>query len=421
MHEVVFSLISKSQLKLINSEKRFPAFVGGFGSGKTHGLMTRAIKKKLEYPYQDIAYYLPTYDHVSTIGFPFLEEKLANMQIPYISRTGNKPRIMIENCGQVLFRNMDNPNRIIGYEVGDSFVDEIDTMKHKDAENAWRKLVARNRQVKHDGKPNSVAVATTPEGFKFVYEYWKNKPPSDEYELIKASTYSNRRNLTADYIQDLLDMYPAQLVAAYINGEFVNLASGAVYPDFDRVLNGCDTEIIPGEMLHIGMDFNVRKGAAVINVLRDNCPHAVGELVNTRDTPETISLLKQLYPANPKMIYPDATGNANDSGNASQSDITLLEEAGFIVQRFNANPLIKDRVTAFNAMILNAKGIRRFKVNINKCPTLVAGLEQQIYNDNGFPDKSAGIDHHLDAQGYFINFRWPIIKRSASHVVLLEG
>jgi hypothetical protein len=413
--------LSKPQLQLVTATERFPAFVGGFGSGKTEALLNRAIVKKMQYPYQDIAYYLPTYDHVSTIGFPRFEEKLDNMMIPYKSRTGSKPRIMIEDCGLILFRNMDNPNRIVGYEVGDSFVDEIDTLKTKDALLAWRKLVARNRQVKRDGKSNSVAVGTTPEGFKFVYDFWKKAPPSDQYRLIKASTYSNQRNLEANYIPDLIAMYPAQLVAAYINGDFVNLASGAVYPDFSRELNGCKTEIIPGEMLHIGMDFNVRKGAAVINVLRDNCPHAVGELVNTRDTPETIALLKQQYPGNPKMIYPDATGKANDSGNASQSDLTQLTDAGFSVQCFNANPLIKDRVASFNAMICNAKGERRFKVNCDKCPTLVAGLEQQIYDDNGFPDKTAGIDHHLDAEGYLISFRWPIIRRQASHTVVLEG
>lgn len=410
--------LSRPQLKLVTSTSRFPAFVGGFGSGKTEALLNRAIVKKLKYPYQDIAYYLPTYDHVATIGFPRFEEKLENMGIPYLSRTGVKPRIMIEDCGQILFRNMDNPARIVGYEVGDSFVDEIDTLKAKDALLAWQKLVARNRQVKLDGCSNSVAVATTPEGFKFVYDYWKKKPPSDEYVLIKASTYSNARNLEENYIQDLIDMYPAQLVAAYINGDFVNLTSGSVYPDFDRDLNASSETIQPHEMLHIGQDFNVRKMASVVFVLRPNGIHAVEEIVNGRDTPAVISIIKQRWPNNPIMIYPDATGKANDSGNASESDLSLLQ-AHFTLQNNHANPLIKDRVLAVNAKILNAKDERTFFVNIEKCPTLVAGLEQQVYDDNGFPDKSTGIDHHLDAAGYCIAFRYPIVRRGASHSIIV--
>jgi hypothetical protein len=47
-------------------------------------------------------------------------------------------------------------------------------------------------------------------------------------------------------------------------------------------------------------------------------------------------------------------------------------------------------------------------VNIDKCPVLVKGLDQQGFGSDGNPDKSKGIDHCLDALGYFIAFEFPV-------------
>ena len=41
----------------------------------------------------------------------------------------------------------------------------------------------------------------------------------------------------------------------------------------------------------------------------------------------------------------------------------------------------------------------------------VAGcLEQQVYDHNGEPDKSAGKDHMNDAFGYFVAYEMPVVK-----------
>jgi hypothetical protein len=48
------------------------------------------------------------------------------------------------------------------------------------------------------------------------------------------------------------------------------------------------------------------------------------------------------------------------------------------------------------------------------CPVYVEGLEQQAYNKHGEPDKTSGLDHALDAGGYFITYKFPILKRVAT-------
>lgn len=404
------------QFDFVIAEEQFPAFVGGFGSGKTFALVSRAIAKKLAYPQQAVAYYLPTYDLVRTIGFPRFAELLDTCKVLHrINKTDATIDLM--GAGQILFRTMDTPERIIGYEVADSLVDELDTLATDKARDTWVKILGRNRQKKPDGSLNTVAVGTTPEGFKFVYDRWQ-KAPAPGYRIIKAATQSNARNLPDGYIDSLRASYPANLLAAYLDGEFVNLAAGSVYPEFDRALNASDERIKAGDTLHVGMDFNVTKMAAVVHVLRGDDPHAVAELTGIFDTPEMARVLRERYAGHPIIVYPDASGRSRKSQDASQSDIAVLRQARFTVLANSSNPAVKDRVLSVNRMI-NADGVRRYRVNVEACPHLVEALEKQPYDKNGEPDKSLGLDHVVDAAGYFVVYRYPVRARNVAKLQLV--
>jgi hypothetical protein len=410
---------TKPQFELITTQFRFPAMVAGFGAGKTEALVARAMRLKLEFPENDIAYYLPTYDLVDRIAIPRFEEVLASYGmfdgVDFKIYSGKTSMIKVFGCGTIIFRTMDKPGRIIGYEVGDSLVDELDTLKEEDARLVWQKIIARNRQKKPGGADNTIAVGTTPEGFRFVYDRWKRNPPNEQYHIIKASTYSNARNLPDNYIDDLIADYPDNLIAAYLEGEFVNLTSGAVYPEFNRELNRCNSVMGPGEALHIGMDFNVGKMAGVVFVQREGDPHAVAELVGLLDTPAMIDAIKRRFPNHAIFVYPDATGGARKTQNASVSDIALLGQAGFTVLNNASNPAVKDRVLSMNRMI-HAGGKRRLRVNTDLCPAFTEGLEKQAYNDKGEPDKTSGFDHVVDGGGYFICYRFPVLNSRVQKV-----
>jgi hypothetical protein len=398
--------LSDAQFEFVAAQEQFPAMVAGFGAGKTYAAVVRAITRKLQYPKQNVAYYLPTYDLVRNIGFPRFGEVLEELGIRHrINRAD--AYVDFDPFGMVIFRTMDTPERIVGYEVADSLVDELDTLPRDKAREVWNKIIGRNRQKKPDGSLNTVAVATTPEGFRFVYERWK-KDPAPGYRLIKAPTYSNAKHLPEGYIQSLRDSYPSSLLNSYIEGEFTNLASGSVYTEFNR--DKCKTfdVIKPSEPLHIGMDFNVGKMAAVVNVLRDGRPHAVLEYTGVLDTPAMVALIKSKHPGHAIFVYPDASGNSRRSNIASQSDIAILRAAQFQVCVNPANPAVKDRVLAMNKMFERGE----YRVNPDTCPAFVEALEQQAYDKNGEPDKTSGHDHINDAGGYFIAYKFPIVKRS---------
>jgi hypothetical protein len=397
--------LTDPQYRLVATESQFPCMVAGFGAGKTKALITRGLLKKSQYPKQNIAYYLPTFDLVRNIGFPRFSEELEAMGAKWkLNKVFHT--IDIENGGSIIFRSMDQPERIVGYEVADSLVDEIDTLKTEQARTAWQKIIARNRQKKPDGSLNTAAAGTTPEGFRFTYEQW-GKVLLPGYELIKATTYSNSRNLPDGYIASLEATYPSALLQAYLMGEFVNLTSGSVYSEIDRHLNYCNSVVEGDEPLHIGLDFNVTRMAAVVYVMRNTEPHAVHEFTDVFDTPAMCQVIKARYPNNPIYIYPDASGNARKSNNASESDLSILRQAKFTVLVNSRNPAVKDRVLTTNNMI-HSQGLRRLKVNTDACPALTESFEKQAYDKNGEPDKSSGLDHVIDAATYFIAYKFPI-------------
>jgi hypothetical protein len=127
-------------------------------------------------------------------------------------------------------------------------------------------------------------------------------------------------------------------------------------------------------------------------------------------------LLRETFLDNghPVVVYPDASGGNTSSKDASESDLSILKSAGLQIVVNPANPAVKDRVNAVNAMILNAEGERRWKINTDACPVLTEALEQQAWAPSGEPDKTTGHDHPPDAQGYFLVKRFPIVKRIAT-------
>lgn len=415
------------QAEFLLSKAKHKAFLGGLGSGKSKTLADQCLLNKVAFPRGTVAWYAPTYDLVNSIGRETIEGLLEEHGFSYKTNKVEKI-IKVKGYGKFAFKSMENPSVLVGYQTADAAVDELDTMKPVHAKTAYQKIIARNRQKKPFGETNTIATGTTPEGFRFVYEQWGKDVAKAEalgYVLFRASTYSNLHNLPDDYIDTMIGSYPPQLQEAYINAQFVNMTSGSVYPYFKRaVLGGNGTTVTEnaGEALHIGMDFNVYKMAAAVFVVRDGEPYAIGEFTKVQDTPAMIEAIKTRYGSRHKSIsvYPDASGANTSSKSASVSDIKLLREAGFNVQALSQNPPVKDRVAAVNGMLLNGYGHRRLHVNVERCPELAECLEQQVYDENGAPDKKAGKDHLNDACGYFIYRRWPVGK-SALKTLALDG
>lgn len=393
--------------------QRFKAFCGGYGSGKTTVGCMGFCRNAWEDPRHNQGYFAPTYPHIRDIFFPTIEEVAESMGLSVDIKESNKEVHFYSGRqyrGTVICRSMERPASIIGFKIAHAMIDEIDIMPIAKATVAWRKIIARMRYK--DAK-NSIDVTTTPEGFLFTYNTFKKLPSENpelknRYGLVQVDTHSNEKNLPNDYIPSLLEAYPKELVSAYIGGQFVNMRSGTIYYAFDRKIHNSHETIQDNETLYVGMDFNVQYMAATVYVQRPNGWHAVAELKEVFDTPSTIKIIKERWQDKNHniVIYPDATGKARETVNASLSDIFLLRQAGFAIKAKLKNPRVKDRILAVNKRFQDGK----LWVNVKEAPTVASNLEQQIYDVNGEPDKKSGLDHQCDATGYPIAYEFPIIR-----------
>jgi len=395
------------QLEFIKSNALHTALCGGYGSGKSEGAVLKTIQKKLELPGVNVAYYLPTYPLIEDVAFPKFEALLIQHGVQYDLNKSYKN--ITTPYGKIILRSMDNPSRIIGYEVGYSLIDEVDILPKDKMKDVFSKIIARNRVKLPDGKSNITDVVGTPEGYLWMYEYFI-KNGNKNRKIIHAKTKSNPF-LPESYIETLKETYTEQQLLAYLEGEFVNLTSGSVYYNYDRDLNNTNEVAGPTDTIHVGIDFNIGNMHAIIHKI-GKYPLAVDEITKAHDTDHVAELLRQRYPDNRIYCYPDASGK-NRSSNATITDIGILKKAGFEVKANSRNPLVMDRVKNMNRMFLNGKGERSYFVNKAKCPDYSEALERMPFDKNGTPDKTSGFDHGCDAGGYFISYMYPLKKFDA--------
>ena len=399
--------LSRPQFDFFRSDAKYTAAVAGFGAGKTMSALQRIIRNLGESPGLSQAYLAPTYSLIRDIFYPKVEELMEEMGFTYrINHSKND--IHIDGLGRIVCRTMEKPESMVGWEVADAFLDELDILNTEKAHHVFRKTSARLRQANPTGRKNQLFVTTTPEGFKATYELFK-KDPLENSNLIQMSTYSNQKYLPDDYIEELKNQYPDQLIDAYIEGQFVNLSQGAVYYSFDRDKHKSSYVVKPREPIHIGMDFNVYNMAAVVHVMREGKAYAVDEMIGYRDTPDIIEQIRERYYNHNVTIYPDASGDNKSSKGASLSDFRLLKDAGFKIKADKQNPRVRVRVQEVNNAFENGK----YFVNVDRCPEYTLALEQQVYNERGDPDKDSGLDHPIDAGGYFIHQVFPMKQRQA--------
>lgn len=423
MSEITVGL-TKAQIEFVKLKCPFPLFCAGYGSGKSHVMGFCAVTDAMHSPKATISIYEPDYNLIKTVAMPTIEYWLNFFKIKYkVNLQDHMISPESDKMGKFIFKSMDNPDSLVGYESYRSHIDELDTLTEEKATKVWQKILGRNRQnpigVPDEHKKwnfksqrfeciNRVSAYTTPEGYKFCYKMWHQNPNPD-YQKVHGRTDENP-TLSEAYKQQLRDSYPSNLIEAYMEGQFVNLTLGTVYHAYDRVRCGSREEVVEKEHLYIGCDFNVGKMAATVYVKRKGGTewHAVSELSGLKDTPDMIEAIRKNWysKGHPITMYPDSSGAHRQASNASTSSIALLEQAGFEVRAKARNPAVVDRIQATNQAFSTGK----LFVNAELCKETARCFEQQAYDKNGNPDKGGNTDHQNDASTYPIAYEMSINK-----------
>lgn len=391
-----------------DTEHLILGFCAGFGAGKTRALTIKCLIMCLDNPGTVGAVFEPTNILLRDVWMRSFDDVLEEYEIPHTFRISPQPEYVIDTPAgstTVICRATETWNRIRGQNLSFVLADELDTSPMEIASKASEMFLARLR----GGTKPQLAVASTPEGYRWMYDTFITNGDNPDRRLIKAKTTDNP-HLPAGFVESLYANYDANLVASYINGEFTLLSSVRVYHPFDRDVHWTDTQLEPDDRLFCGLDLNVGACFLTFVVRRGEEFHVIGE-AHPKDTPAVVKFLQDKFPhhlsSGNLVVIPDAASKQRTTTNAKESDLSLLRKGGFEVKTQSSNPAIQDRVNVLNVLFL----ANRLKVATG-CNYLIKSLEQQAYDKGGKPAKGIGgvddISGPVDSLGYALSYLAPL-------------
>ena len=413
--------VFKHQNNFIRSQAKYPALVAGYGSGKTVAFVLKAILEAGRNPTKTILLAEPTFPMIRDVLQPTLEETLEQLGFPYKYKASESKYTIFWKNGHshIILRSAENYRRWAGLNLAGFGIDEAALLKD---DKAWKMGLSRLR----DGINLCGWITTTPEGFNFVYDLWKDKPKNN-YELIQGKTTDNTY-LPQDFIDSLYENYDERLISSYIDGNFVNLQYGSCYYAFDRDKNVKQVQYNSSLPIRIAMDFNVDPISCVLFQIYKDKPkirvfdeiqlsHSGG---NDLMTERLAKLIKEKYPyENPNLLqpkrqkvdttghyicYPDPAGK-NRHTSALMSDHDILRRQGFGLRVKKKAPLVVDSVNAVNKAM-------DFTIVDPRCKEFIKDLEQVVLKEGTREiDKSnSNLTHLSDAFRYSIDYEFPVKK-----------
>jgi len=197
-------------------------------------------------------------------------------------------------------------------------------------------------------------------------------------------------------------------------------ASGLAFYGFKHDRNVTDKiEYNPTRPLVVACDFNVAPMAWVLcQFNEDKTGLDVFDEVwlNNTNTKRTLDHLWHRYGSLQQagwVFYGDASSNARKTSASSTDYVQIKNDERFRPRvRFpRANPAIRDRLAACNALLHNAAGEVRCHIH-PRCVHLIADLEYRPVDPMGLPDDSDPNSGHItDALGYVIAREFPLRLR----------
>ncbi len=211
-------------------------------------------------------------------------------------------------------------------------------------------------------------------------------------------------------------------------GKCITRTGLEIYYNFDEKIHITEdaeyNERLPVRWSH---DFNIGEGKPMSSCVghiveakgkdgkRRQELHIFDELIlETADTNEAASEMLGRYGKKNVIVYGDASGRARDT-RSKKTDYVILSDNGFRNQRVPlANPPIRERHNAVNALLLNAAGDVRVKIN-PRCKTLIRGLKTvKLKQGAQYLEEETYAQHVTTAFGYLVSKEFPVVKRTTT-------
>jgi PBSX family phage terminase large subunit len=208
----------KSQDDFIFSNKKYTAYIGGVGSGKTYA---GALKSIINRKGTRGAIIAPTYPMLRDVTILTLTDLLDEVGHKY--QHNKSDNIIYYNDNMIFCRSAEYPNRLRGPNLDWFWLDEPALMKA---------ITFKIMQGRIRRSANAEGYITgTPAGYDYIYDLFYIADKAN-FKMVNCATKDNIY-LPKDYVEDLYDSYTGTFAEQELEGKFVAF-EGLVYKDFDR-------------------------------------------------------------------------------------------------------------------------------------------------------------------------------------------
>jgi Terminase large subunit, T4likevirus-type, N-terminal len=398
--------LNPGQREVSDSGARFRVVIAGRRWGKTH-LAIRELAKKCREPNKRAFYVAPTYRQAKQIVWDTLKWRLQDLGW---ARKVNESDLTITliNGSSISLRGADNPDSLRGVGLDFVVMDEFAMIDEK----AWVEVL---RPTLSDKRGSAMFISTPMGQGNWAYDLYQrgHDPVEHSWESFQYTTLDGG-NVSEDEIEQARRDLDERTFRQEYMATF-ETAGNRIYYAFDRGTH-VRSHDLDTQILYTGWDFNIDPMSVVIAVRTGDHLHVIDEIrMFSSNTQEAVEEIKTRFPKSRIWAFPDPASRQRKTSAGGVTDLTILQNAGFVVKCPNSHTPVRDRINAVNSRLKNTDG----DVNLTFAPgvkNLLEGLEKQTYKPGSTtPDKDSGYDHGNDALGYMVDYLFPV-RRDTSHI-----
>lgn len=389
------------QEQIVKSPHLFPEYdwfflAGGYGCGKSFSIVLCILDIATRYQGHDVSVGIGSTTITKAIKSIIKDLRVVLKKSHSVFGFNKKDNILTIGTVQFYLIATEQPGDIYAYNLHIFLCDEIDELPQAKVIDAATAIRERTRLVLPDGRIPYMMFFTTVQGYRGLYQVVNNlKAAGEKYVMVRGLT-KNNTTLAKSYVKSLYAIYDDNERLAYLEGRFVNLRAGRVYPDFDEAEAVVpDIEIRPNDIIYVGQDLNAGFSKAVAVVKRDGVLY-ITHAWSFQEIGNAPQIMRQTYPPNEILWFPDASGKEILKGYKQE---IMAQDIGLRIG--HSNPSIVDRIFMVNKMFK----VGRLKVCRSNTTMLTEALKIRQFNDLGVPEKGKGEnapDHLADALEYCI-------------------
>jgi hypothetical protein len=389
--------LTLSQTEIFLSTARFKSVVAGRRFGKTYLSTIELINAAISGKNKNCWYIAPTYGAAKEIAWDMLIKNIPEQYIVKTNETGLTIKLI--NGSVISLKGAERSAVLRGRSLDHCILDEFSEMRPE----VWFEVI---RPSLSDREGSALFIGT-PKGRNHFYDLWaKGVDGADNWESFQYTTLDGGNVSEHEIEQAKADLDERTFNQEYC-AQFVTY-SGLIYYNFDRATSVVKAED-DGGVLHIGMDFNTDPMSAVVALRKGNSLICIDEIViYGSNTDEMVKEIHQRYPNRQIIIYPDPAARQRKTSAGGRTDLSILQNAGFMTKARSAHPAVRDRINSVNSRLKSGSGERHLFFT-DKCKQAIKSLERQTYKEGtSQPNKDDGYDHMCDALGYMVEFLFPI-------------